>query len=436
MIDFLFEILIYLDDMIWSYFALALILFSGVYFTIKSRFYQIRVLLKAVKHIKELINCASKESHGVHPMKLYFASVGGMVGLGNLVSIMATVTIGGPGSLFWLWIAAFFGMLMKYSEIYLGIKYREKIGNRYDGGPMYYLRAAFSGSFLAKAAPISVCILLCIYGAEVSQFLILTDTIVELTDVNRLLAISGLLSLVLLSTIGGVAGLANICTAMMPLFMISYLCIGVWIIALNYTLLPEILHTVFISAFTGHAAAGGFVGSTILIAAHYGVSRAVYSGDIGIGYDSIVQSETKTRYPEKQARMAIFALFADSIICTMTIMIVLVTGVWQEVMQPSHYIAAALKNYIPFVNIYIAVIFFIAGFTTIVGYLVVGQKCARFLHPKYGRRFYFLYSIFAFTFFSYFDQSKVILIMSVSGGLLMIINTCGVLKLRNEIKFD
>ena len=255
-------------------------------------------------------------------------------------------------------------------------------------------------------------------------------------NLDRATVIVCLLALVLLCTIGGVCGLGNICVAMMPPFMISYVLIGIWVIFDNFLILSGIMKDVFVSAFTGHAAVGGFVGSTILMAAHYGVSRAVYSGDIGIGYDATVQSETKTKHPEKQARMAIFALFADTIICTISVMVVLVTGVWTQTMQPSHYIVAALRDYVPYVNIYIALIFFIAGFTTIVGYLVVGQKCAKFLHRTHGQKFYLVYAVFAFAFFSYFDQSKVILMMSVSGGLLMIINIIGVLKLRHEIKYD
>ena len=428
-----FIILEYLDDFLWSYIALLFILMVGSYLTIKSRFFQLRVLFRPKLFIKDLIACADKNKTGTHPIKLYFASIGGMIGLGNIVVVVATVTIGGPGSLIWLWIASIFGMLVKYSEIYLGIKYRLKnTENGYDGGPMYYLKAAFNNNIL----PIIVCILLCIYGAEVSQFLILTDTISNVFSIDKWIAIALLLGLVLLSAVGGVKRLANICVMLMPPFMFIYIAMGIWVIFDHITELPTVLNMIWCSAFSGKSQVCGLLASGMILSAHYGISRAVYSGDIGIGYDSIIQSETQTKFPEKQARMAVFALFTDSFICTITILILLVTGFWKvENLQFSEYVMTALQTYFSHINYFMATLFFIAGFTTIVGYLVVGQKCAKFLSPKFGKILYICYSIFAFVFFSFCDQNKVILVMSVSGGFLMIINLLGVFKLRKEIKF-
>ncbi|WP_339052192.1 amino acid carrier protein [Candidatus Lariskella endosymbiont of Epinotia ramella] len=431
--DLFFDFLSLLDDLLWTYISLAVILFSGIYFTISSKFFQFRSVFKISSHVKELIQCAEKGKEGLHPIKLYFASVGGMVGIGNIVTVMAAVTMGGPGSLVWLWMASFCGMLVKYSEIYLGIKYRVSDNKGgYNGGPMYYLQTAFGNKFLSYI----VCILLCIYGAEVAQFLIVTDTIVSTTGSNRYLVIGVLLVLVMLAAVGGVSRLANICSTLMPPFIICYVLIGLWVIFDHAAELPSVLKVIVQSAFSGHAPVGGFVGSTILLAAHYGVSRAVYSGDIGIGYDSTVQSETQTLYPERQARMAIFGLFTDSFICTITILIALLTGVWQaENLQPSEYISVALSDYIAHIDIFTMCLFFVAAYTTIVGYLVVGQKCAQFISPKFGKVVYIIYSMFAFIVFSFQTQEKVILVMSVSGGLLMLINILGVFKLRKDIKF-
>jgi AGCS family alanine or glycine:cation symporter len=424
----------FLDETLWSYITIPLILLIGIYLTIYSKFFQVRALFKTRHYIKDLIDCAGKDKQGVHPIKLYFASVGGMVGLGNIVTVVSTVTIGGPSSLVWLWIAAFLGMLVKYSEIYLGIKYRvNNKENGFDGGPMYYLKAAFNNKIL----PILVCVLLCVYGAEVSQFLILTDIMVDTFSFNKYAAIGVLLFFVLLVAVKGVNRLANICTSMMPPFMLVYILLGLWIIFDHAADLPSVFSLVFSSFFDIKSQASGLLSGGMLIAAHYGVSRAVYSGDIGIGYDSIIQSETQTLYPEKQARMAIFALFTDSLICTISILILLVTGIWQmQGLQPSEYVVTALKLYLPNAEYFMAVLFIFAGFTTITGYLVVGQKCAKYLNHKHGKHLYILYSIFAFIFFSFYTQEQVILIMSVSGGFLATINVLGVFKLRHSIKFE
>ena len=433
MTGIVFELLTQLDAMLWDYIGLIIILLIGLYLTIYSKFFQFRALFRVRTYVKDLIACAGKDKQGTNPIKLYFASVGGMVGLGNIVTVVSAVTIGGPGSLVWLWIASFLGMLVKYSEVYLGIKYRIKNSDKgFDGGPMYYLRVAFKNRIL----PIMVCVLLCIYGAEVSQFLILTDTIVTTFSLNRYLVIGILLFFILLTAVKGVKRFATVCTAMMPPFMLIYVALGIWIIADHYSDLPNVFSLIFSSFLDHKSQVGGFVSGGILLAAHYGVSRAVYSGDIGIGYDSIIQSETQTIYPEKQARMSIFALFTDSLICTISILILLVTGMWEaKGLQPSEYVVSALKLYLPNVEYFMAILFVFAGFTTITGYLVVGQKCAKYLNKKYGQYLYILYSIFAFIFFSFYSQEQVILVMSVSGGLLMVINMLGVYKLRKSIEF-
>jgi len=431
---YFFSFLEFFDNLLWSYLSLGTIIFSGLYFTIKSRFYQIKVLFNIKKHFKSLLIDSNKDTPGVHPIKLYFASLGGMIGIGNLVAAVATVTIGGPGSLVWLWLASFIGMIVKYCEIYLGIKYRKlNDKNGYDGGPVYYLKEAFGN----RVIPVIFAILLCIYGAEVSQFLIITDTFTNLFDVDRIVVILVLLALVLLNALGGVNRLANICSFLLPPFLIIYIILAVYIFALNIEKIPALLLDIISSAFTGYAPVGGFAGSTVLLAAHYGVSRAVYSGDIGIGYDATVLSESRTKYPEKQARMAIFALFIDTMICTISIMIVLLTGVWKidGGVKLSEYIILGISSVVPYSEIFMSVMFFIAGFTTIIGYLVVGQKCAKFIHEKYGRIIYIIYATLAFIFFSFHDQSTVMLIMSVSGGCLLICNLLGVFKLRNQIKF-
>ncbi len=435
-----FYLLSILDTFIW-YIGLATILLTGIYLTFKSKGYQFQVLYKSKKNIHDLIKSSHRDHPGVHPIKLYFASIGGMIGLGSLVWVMTAITIGGPGALFWMWVASFLGMLVKYCEIYLGIKHRvhhSHHGGGYDGGPMYYLQAAFRKTFLGKLMPIFICILLCIYGAEVSQFVMITDTLVSTFEIDRIIAIAALLFLLMLTTITGIKSFTTVCITLMPIFVISYICIGCWIIAVNFDQIPSVFYNIIHSAFNGHAAIGGFGGSTMLMAARYGVARAVYAGDIGIGYDSIVQSETRTHHPEKQARMAVFGMLSNTLIYTMTVIITMITGVWSWAdLQPTDYVAKALAIYLPenYVAIYIASLFFIAGFTTLAGYLVVGQKCARFLYQKHGSKLYILYSFAAFSFFSFFSQEKAILFMSVCGGLLMIINVAGVLKLSKSVKF-
>ena len=174
-LEYVSRVLEYLDviqQFFWSYIAFAIICLVGLYLTIISRGLQFRTLFTLRKTIKEIIQQGKVANKGISPLKLFFTSAGGSVGMGNIVGITMAVMIGGLGSIFWIWIASIAGMLLKYSEIYLGVKYRvhnEKGG--YDGGPMYYLQAAFKSKIPAYLSAI----LLCLYGVDVYQFVVLVD---------------------------------------------------------------------------------------------------------------------------------------------------------------------------------------------------------------------------------------------------------------------
>ena len=433
MFDTFFNTLSVIDEFYWTYIGFTLVAVAGLYFSYTTRFFQFRVLTQLKKTVTDLHKDSKTEDVGTHPLRLYFASVGGMVGLGNIVGVVTAILLGGPGALVWLWFASFAGMLIKYSEIYLGVKHRVK-NNRggYDGGPMYYLKDAFGVTWIS----VIVCVLLCVYGVEVYQFTIVTDTLSSAFSLPKAGVIAALLAATIYTGLGGIKRLANVCSVMMPIFMVLYIVMCLFVIIANIGELPQVLLKCFESAFTGHAALGGFAGSSMMAAAQHGIARAVYSGDIGIGYDATIQSETRTRYPERQARMAIFSITTDAIVCTMSMLVVLVTGLWQAGgMQASEYVAAALGTYFPHTSIFMAIFFFFAGYTTIIAYFAVGIKCAKFLSPRFGEKAYYIYAMLAFPFFSFFDQSKVILIMSISGGLLMMLNLLGIFKLRHEIKF-
>ena len=430
----LFSILELISDFFWSYIGFTIVVIMGIYLTFKSRFFQIKVLLNPKKYLYSIKDDVADDGHGTHPLKLYFTSIGGMIGLGNLVSVVTIITIGGPGGLFWLWVVSLAGMLIKYAEIYLGVAYRVSNGRKgYDGGPMYYLKAAFGNNKFS----ICVSVFLCIYAVEIYQFNILSEEISSKFVLNKYLVAFVLMIVVIYSSIGGVHRLAQICTALMPIFLILYIIMCSWILILNYSELFSIFPVILKSAFTGHAAVGGFAGATLIIAAEQGTARAVYSGDIGIGYDSIVQSETKVRTPARQANLAIYSLLSSTIICTFTSLIILVTGFWklEKKLPNSEYVSQILANYFPHADIFMFILIILGASTTIIGYMVVGLKCAKYLSPIYGEKFYIVYASCSFIVCSMFDQSQVMLVMSVCSGILVTLNLLGIFKLRDKLKF-
>jgi alanine or glycine:cation symporter, AGCS family len=435
LMDQVFSVIIFLDSFFWSYIGWALITLVGIYLTIVSRGFQFRALFNFRSNLKEIFaEGGDKTQSGIHPLKLYFASVGGMVGLGNIVYISTAIMIGGPGSIFWTILASFSGMLLKYSEIFLGVKYRikNKTGS-FDGGPMYFLQKAFK----SKASAYIFAFLLCLYGVEISNFLIIVDRIEHSFEIERYLVIGALLLMVLYTAIGGINRLANICSVIMPVFMISYVILAVYIIACNANLLPAFFMNVLESAFKGQAPIGGFVGSSMILGAYLGISKTIYSGDIGIGFDSIVQSETRVVNPKKQATLSIYALFTDTIICLLTNIMLGITGAWYTLnnLAPSDIVSTVLSDYMIHSDVFMTILLFFAGFTTIIAYLAAGVKCATFINPTYGKTFYLLYSIFAFIFFCNFSQENVMVIMSLLSGMLVLLNVAGILKLKKDIEF-
>ena len=434
-----FEFLAKIDDLYWGSIGIALVILSGIYFTIQSRFYQFKVLGNIKGTFKDLIAEGSETARGQNPIKLYFASVSGMAGLGNIVAVITAVLIGGPGALVWLWIAALCGMIIKYAEIYLGIKYRRQNNQGgFDGGPMYYLQEAYQSPFLKKFFFTTICILLCIYGVEVYQFVIIADTLSHAFHIDKVWVVAVLTVLTLYAGLGGIQRLATVCSVIGPAFILLYFGMCLWVIGINFALLPSLFALIFKSALMGHAALGGFAGSTMMLAAQQGTARAVYSGDIGIGYDSIIQSETQAVKPEKQARIAIVGILTDTSFCTLSILVVLTTGLWTDQdnnILTSEYVARSLAMVFGNVHWFMTFFIFAAGWTTIIAFLAVGQKAAYCLSAKYGKSLFFLYAAFALPFFAFFDQSKVIILMSLSGGMLVLCNVMGMFRLRHKIEF-
>lgn len=434
----LLQTIAYLEEIFWSYIGWVLICATGIYLTVKSRGFQFKVLANFKNNFRELRKEGKRgDRNGIHPFKLYFASIGGMVGIGNIIGIGTGVMIGGPGSIFWMWVACFCGMLMKYSEIYLGIKYRVSCGKgSYNGGPMYYLQEAFEGSF-GKFLSYLFAALLCLYGIEVFQFTTLVERIEHTFNFDRSWIIGVLVLMCVYTVMGGIRRLSSICTVMMPMFMIGYIAICFYIIGVNLQTVPSIIAEIFVSAFAGHAPVGGFVGSTMIMAAYQGTSRAVYAGDIGVGFDSCMQSETMIVDPKKQAQISIYALFTDTFICMMTTMLLAVTGAWYSMndLSPSEVISNVLSGYLPHADLFMTVLLFFAGFTTVTAYFAVGVKNASFISPKYGKWLYLVLGVCGFVYFPRFPAEDAMHIMQFLSGCLVMINVCGILKLIKEVKF-
>jgi len=434
MLSYLISSLQTAEDILWTFFGIPIVMFLGLYLSYKSNFIQIRKLPQVFRTFFGFFKKQEIHENGVHPLHAFFAAVGGCVGIGNIVGVCTAVQLGGPGALFWIWVTAIAGMILKYSEVYLGLRYRvtnEQGG--YNGGPMYYLRKVFKTAFI----PNLVCVLLCIYGVEVYQFSVITHSVSSNWGVNAYLVTTLLLMLVIFAGTGGVKRVGAISSMSLPIFVVIYVAMGSWVLVNNITLLPGVFRLIFSSAFSGHAAMGGFVGASIIAAMSHGIRRGCYTGDIGVGYASIIHSESSTQIPEKQATLAIFDIFLDTfIVCTTSLLLILTTGLWKEPLEAGLMVQSALGQYFPYMEIFMPVFLFLLGYNTINAYFCAGLKCADHLSPKFGRIIYFIYAVVALILFSFMGTKQAQTIMAIAGVSLLIINGYGIFRLRHEISFN
>lgn len=423
-----------IEDVLWVYCCLPLLMILGAFLTVRGRAAQIRLFPAALANFWSLLRSRPSSEGQVHPLQAFFACIGGCFGIGNLVAVCTAVQMGGPGALVWVWSTAAIGATLKYAEVYLGLRYRisDKAGS-YMGGPMYYLQRVFKGTW----APALASILLCLYGVEVYQFSVITKSISLNFHWPKELIIAGLLILVLYAGRGGVGRAGKIASMTIPLFIVFYMSMSLWVIWQHSDVLPGVLLSVFSSAFTGHAAIGGFAGSSLLMALTYGMRRACYSGDLGVGYASVIHSASSEKRPEKQASLVLVDIFLENfMICTTTILLILVTGVWQTDLPQEMLVQEALATTFSYVEIFIPIFLFILGYSTINAYFVVGVNCATFLGGKLGRRIYFSYAAIALVIFAYVDTALAQMVMTLVGGILLLLNCVAIFYLRDEINYE
>lgn len=430
----------YLDEWVtfylWGYGALFAISSLGLYLSFKAKWFQ----LFQIKHIFRLflqsLKQTSNEEAGVTPRYVFFTSLGGCVGIGNIATVASAVHIGGPGTLIWLWVVAFLGMTIKYSEVFLALKYRflEKDKKTYFGGSMYFIEKAFPKlKFLPKVAAF----LMTCYAVEFYSFNVVKDSFVENFNIDPLLFTVVFIAVIFYTVRGGMSRVGKANTLLMPIFVSIYLLMTAWVLIVNAGSLVPMMKLVWSSAWTGMAPVAGFAGATMLLALSKGASAAAFSGDLGVGYNSIIHIHTQTKQKEEQSSLALMSIFVDTlIICTATVLLVLVTGVWKGESSSSLLVQDALSTVFPCMKIFMPILVLLLGFTTIISYLVSGITTSQYLSPAHGRQIFFWVSPLLFFLFAFFKADYAFVVTSCAGGLLLYIHMGAILKLNKEINFD
>lgn len=381
-------------NFVWGIPLLLLLLGTGAFLTILLKGVQFRYLWYAVKQVfaKQKENSEGDISH----FKALMTSLAGAIGTGTIVGVATAVTFGGLGAIFWMWVTAFLGMATKYAESLLAVKYRElDARGEMIGGPMQYIERGLGWKWMAALFAILGALAATTTGNLV-QVNSIAEAMGEIWHLNPWLTGIVLAILTGLVIMGGVKSIGNVAGVLVPIMAIFYIVGGCTIIAMHYDKIPDAFSMIIYSAFNGQAAFGGFAGASVMMAIQLGAARSVFSNEAGLGISSIAAAAAKTDSPGRQAMITMTgALLSTVIICTITALVLAVTGVvgtTNAAGQVLNGAALAMKAFDALTGgmyvVSIGLVLF--AFSTVIAWAYYGEKCFEYL---FGTKFVILYRL-------------------------------------------
>ena len=380
-----------LDALVWGPPLLILLVGTGIYLTLRLGLLQILRLPKAF----QLIFTKDKGHGDVSSFAALCTALAATVGTGNIIGVATAIKVGGPGALFWMWVAAFFGMATKYAEGLLAIKYRTKDDHgAVAGGPMYYILLGMGEKWRPLAIFFAVAgVLVALLGiGTFTQVNSITESVQNTASIDPTITALVLSIFVGIAVFGGLKSISKVSTTVVPFMAIVYILGTLTVIFFNIDKVPATLSLVLTSAFSPIAAVGGFAGASVRMAIQNGVARGVFSNESGLGSAPIAAAAAKTNEPVEQGLISMTGTFIDTlIICTLTGLTILVTGVWNGNLDGVALTQSAFSTVFSFFGPALLTIFLVLfAFTTILGWNYYGERCFEFL---FGVRFIWLYRV-------------------------------------------
>lgn len=423
------------SSIVWGPPMLILLIGTGIFLTFRLKFIQIFKLPLAFQLVFKAPNAGSGE---ISSFAALCTSLAATIGTGNIVGVATAVKVGGPGALFWLLVAAFFGMATKYAEGVLAIKYREIDENGVaSGGPMYYITKGLGPKFkpLAIFFAFSAIAVALLGIGTMTQVNAITESIFTVTKIPKWASALVVTALVTLVIIGGLKSIARVTSKIVPFMAILYVIICIGILIVNYDKVPETIALVLDSAFHPAAATGGFLGATVAMAIQYGFARGVFSNEAGLGSAPIAAAAAKTNSSGEQGLISMTGTFIDSIIiCTLTGVSLIITGVWSGTLEGAAMTQAAFESVLPSIGaVLLMICLSLFAFTTILGWNYYGERGAVFLFGNKGilpYRILFIISVFMGGFLT---LDLIWLIADVVNGLMALPNLIALLLLSGVV---
>lgn len=398
------------NDFLWGWFMIILLLGTHIFLTIRTKFVQ-RKTFKAIK----LSVTKDPDSDGdISPFQALATALASTIGTGNIIGVGTAIALGGPGAVLWCWLTGVFGIATKYSESLIGVKYRVKTSDgRMLGGAMYALERGFKFKTLGKilAVLFALFALLASFGigsgVQVNAISNIMNNTFDLGTVNLFGQDASVISIivgVLVAAItavvifGGIKSISRVCELLVPFMAVFYVLGCLIILGMNFDVLGKTFEMIFQDAFSLKSVAGGFLGSSLMLAARYGIARGLFSNESGMGSAPIVASAAQTRNPVRQAMISSTGTFWDTVVVCLMTGLVLVSSIIKntaiDVSDGGDLTYKAFQQ-IPVVGTPILVIGIAAfAYSTILGWSYYGERCVEYLFGRGGMIPYKLIFVF------------------------------------------
>ena len=427
------------SDILWNSLLLFLLVGTGVFFTIRLRGVQLRRFGEGFHRVFGNFTLRGKKAddQGMSSFQALATAIAAQVGTGNITGCATALVSGGPGALFWVWVSAFFGMATIYAEAVLAQRYRTTVNGKVTGGPAYYIRAAFKGTFgKVLAGVFSVLIILALgFMGNMVQSNSIGDAFHNAFGMSHLTVGIVVAAIAAFIFLGGVQRIAAVTEKIVPIMAAFYIVGCVVILVMNYKTLPNAFTQIFVLAFNPQAMAGGVAGVTVQQAMRFGVARGLFSNEAGMGSTPHAHALAKVNHPREQGAVAILGVFIDTfVVLTLTGLVLITSGLIPQGLTGTALTQAAFSQaFGGFGPVFIAICMFFFAFSTIIGWYFFGQSNFKAL---FGEKALPVYSVIVVVFILVGSTLKVDLVWAMAdffNGLMAVPNLLALLALSGVV---
>jgi len=372
-----------LNGVVWGPPMLVMILGTGLFLMLRLKFMPLSKIGAGFKLMWQGRQKGDAESGEISPFQALMTCLAATVGTGNIAGVATAIFLGGPGALFWMWCTALVGMATKYSEVVLAVHYREKDERgEHVGGPMYAIKNGLGKKWLWLGTAFAI--FGGFAGFGIGNMVQVNSMAAALhTTFNIPLWVTGVVTMVVVGLVilGGIKRIGKVAATLVPFMCVAYIIASVVVLVVNAAEIPKAFEMIFTYAFTPIAATGGFAGAAVMAAIRFGVARGIFSNEAGLGTAGIAQAAGTTNSPVRSGMIGMLGTFIDTIIiCSMTGLAIITSGVWTSGASGAALSAAAFEQAMPGVGGYILTLALVVfAFTTILGWSYFGEKCWEYM---------------------------------------------------------